>query len=257
MRYLVDAGTLGLRAWHSSAFVPVPPGGCPLACPNLPDPERLVELADGASEIAVAADDDAQVSVWAGDTHLAGPETLTQRVDGRAYRVRGDGFWQVHPGAAATLTRAVLDGLAPRAGESAWDLYCGVGLFAGALSDAGCDVTGVEWSPDAVGYARGNVPGARFVAGRVERALARLPRRVDLVVLDPPRRGAGADIVARLAGCGPRAIAYVACDPAALARDLRLFAGHGYHVARIRCFDLFPMTHHVECVANLVPADPA
>ena len=95
------------------------------------------------------------------------------------------------------------------------------------------------------------MPEARFHAARLERAWDRLPRRPDLVVLDPPRAGAGAAVVRRVACMDARAIAYVACDPAALARDLATFAERGYALTALRAFDLFPMTHHVECVAIL------
>ncbi len=74
----------------------------------------------------------------------------------------------------------------------------------------------------------------------------------DLVVLDPPREGAKREVVEQIVARTPRAVAYVACDPAALARDVETFAGHGYTLERLRAFDLFPMTHHVECVALLV-----
>jgi tRNA/tmRNA/rRNA uracil-C5-methylase (TrmA/RlmC/RlmD family) len=80
-----------------------------------------------------------------------------------------------------------------------------------------------------------------------------LPQTADLVVLDPPRIGAGPDVVRAVAALRPRAVAYVACDPAALARDLATFADNGYALAGLRCFDAFPMTHHVETVARLVP----
>ena len=88
----------------------------------------------------------------------------------------------------------------------------------------------------------------------MEQAGSRLPETADLIVLDPPRTGAGAGVVKRLAQLDARAIAYVACDPAALARDLATFAKLGYQLDSLRAFDLFPMTHHVECVAILRPA---
>ncbi|HVQ17506.1 MAG TPA: class I SAM-dependent RNA methyltransferase, partial [Actinomycetes bacterium] len=78
-------------------------------------------------------------------------------------------------------------------------------------------------------------------------------RRCDLVVLDPPRAGAGRAVLERVARLGPRAISYVACDPAALARDVAILAGLGYELGALRAFDLFPMTHHVECVASFQP----
>jgi len=187
----------------------------------------------------------------------------------RELEVAARGFWQVHPGAAATFVAAVLDGLEPVRGERAVDLYSGVGVFATALSDAlGRDgaVLAVEGDRVAVRHARRNVaglPGAPVEVrqGRVDRVLRPLVRQgitADLVVLDPPRTGAGRDVVRDVAALGPRRIAYVACDPAALARDLGYAAAEGYRVASLRAFDAFPMTHHVECVAVLGPAgDPS
>jgi tRNA/tmRNA/rRNA uracil-C5-methylase (TrmA/RlmC/RlmD family) len=100
----------------------------------------------------------------------------------------------------------------------------------------------------------GPYPWAGVRHAPVTRALvAGIEPAPDLVVLDPPRRGAGGDVVAAVCARRPRAVAYVACDPAALARDVRAAGGHGYHLARLRAFDLFPMTHHVECVALLLP----
>jgi len=81
--------------------------------------------------------------------------------------------------------------------------------------------------------------------------------RPDVVVLDPPRAGAGPEVSRVIAGAGARAVVYVACDPASLARDVAAFAGAGYRLAGLRAFDAFPMTAHVECVALLTPAGPA
>jgi tRNA/tmRNA/rRNA uracil-C5-methylase (TrmA/RlmC/RlmD family) len=94
------------------------------------------------------------------------------------------------------------------------------------------------------------------VRDRVDRALARgaLGSAVDLVVLDPPRTGAKRKVVDAVADLGPRAVAYVACDPAALARDVAFFGERGYRLTGLRAFDIFPMTHHVECVALLQAA---
>jgi tRNA/tmRNA/rRNA uracil-C5-methylase (TrmA/RlmC/RlmD family) len=176
--------------------------------------------------------------------------------------VPASGFWQVHPAAADALVGAVLDLLDPRPGESAWDLYGGAGLFAAALAGrVGPDarVTLVEAAPEGVAAARENLadlPGVEVVAARVESALARgrVTGGVDVVVLDPPRTGAGARVVRDVVAAGPRAVAYVACDPAAFARDVREFAAAGWRLAELRGFDLFPMTRHVELVGLLLPA---
>ncbi|MER6098122.1 TRAM domain-containing protein [Streptomyces sp. NPDC001728] len=186
---------------------------------------------------------------------------VRERADERTYRVGSGGFWQVHPKAAQTLMLAVMQGLTPRKGETALDLYCGVGLFAGALADRVGEqgaVLGIESGKRAVEDARHNLadfPRVRIEQGKVESVLPRTGiTDVDLIVLDPPRAGAGKQTVTHLAGLGARRIAYVACDPAALARDIAYFAEGGYKVRTLRAFDLFPMTHHVECVAILEPA---
>lgn len=186
---------------------------------------------------------------------------VRERADDRTYRVGAGGFWQVHPQAADTLVKAVMQGLMPRKGDMALDLYCGVGLFAGSLAERVGDkgaVLGIESGKRAVEDARHNLRDlerVRIEQGKVESVLPRTRiDSADIIVLDPPRAGAGKETVRHLATLGARRIAYVACDPAALARDLKYFAEEGYAPVKLRAFDLFPMTHHVECVAILKPA---
>jgi tRNA/tmRNA/rRNA uracil-C5-methylase (TrmA/RlmC/RlmD family) len=189
-----------------------------------------------------------------------GRDFVRERADGRTWRIGAGGFWQVHPHAAELLVDALMRGLTPRKGEMALDLYCGAGLFAGALADrigeSGA-VLGIESSKRAVEDARRNLadfPRVRVEQGKVETVLPRTGiTEADLVVLDPPRAGAGKQTVEHVAGLGPRRIGYVACDPAALARDLGYFRAAGYVPRFLRAFDLFPMTHHLECVAILEP----
>ncbi|MEU6144606.1 TRAM domain-containing protein [Streptomyces sp. NPDC047081] len=214
----------------------------------------LVELDKPVSVMRVEEKD-------GGIHRVHGRAFVRERADGRTHRVGSGGFWQVHPMAADTLVRAVMQGLLPRKGEMALDLYCGVGLFAGALADRLGDkgaVLGIESGKRAVEDARHNLADfdrVRIEQGKVETVLPRTGiTEVDLIVLDPPRAGAGRRTVEHLASLGARRIAYVACDPAALARDLGYFRDGGYRVRTLRAFDLFPMTHHVECVAILEPA---
>jgi len=193
---------------------------------------------------------------------LRGRPGVREEAIGRSWRVSGSGFWQVHPGAPDFLAAAVLDALQARPGESALDLYCGVGLFAGALASAvgpAGRVTAVESDVAAAEDARHNLAD---LAGRVEVLTGRVEdvllstglRAADLVVLDPPRSGAGPDVTRWVCSLRPRRVAYVACDPASLGRDLALAAEHGYTLTALRAFDLFPMTQHVECLAVLEPA---
>jgi tRNA/tmRNA/rRNA uracil-C5-methylase (TrmA/RlmC/RlmD family) len=140
-------------------------------------------------------------------------------------------------------------------------LYAGVGLFsavlAGSVGEQGA-VVAVESHRRAVAHGRenlGDLAQVRWVAERVERFVRRriAQGRLDLVVLDPPRSGAGRVVVSATARQRPRAIAYVACDPASLARDVATLSHAGYELGSLRAFDIFPMTHHVECVAILRP----
>jgi tRNA/tmRNA/rRNA uracil-C5-methylase (TrmA/RlmC/RlmD family) len=185
---------------------------------------------------------------------------------GRDWEVEGTGFWQVHPGAADALVAAVTGFAAPTAGETVLDLYAGAGLFGGALAPAvgaGGSVVCVEADPAACAAAAANLadlPQAEVWEGEVDEdglreLLDELTAPPDVVVLDPPRAGAGAAVSRLLAATRARAVVYVACDPASLARDVAAFTASGYRVAALRAFDAFPMTAHVECVALLTPAE--
>ena len=170
-----------------------------------------------------------------------------------------EGFWQVHPAAADTLSQAVIAALAPEPGDSVLDLYCGAGLFAGVVAPLvgpGGAVTGIESDPAAVRSARQNLSDLPWVTvSKADVAQAVTdgdlpPAR--LVIADPPRAGLAREVAAYLAGDSPaERFAYVSCDPATLARDLALLAAGGWRLADLRAFDAFPMTHHVECVATL------
>lgn len=263
-------GRAGLRRHRSHEVVPVE--HCPIAHPGLPD--VLSHRWDAPQVEAIVSSTDQQLLVTDAtvpkDLHVdgvagtdgarrAGRTRLTERVEDHDFTVTGSGFWQVHPAAARTLVDAVLDAAEARPGDRVADLYAGVGLFTAFLADRvgpqGA-VVSVEADTQAARDARRSLhryAQVRLVSATTEQALrhdADLRRGVDLVVLDPPRTGARRAVpdVARL---GARRVVYVACDPAALARDVATFAEHGYRLGDLRAFALFPMTHHVECVAVL------
>jgi tRNA/tmRNA/rRNA uracil-C5-methylase (TrmA/RlmC/RlmD family) len=223
---------------------------------------QYVDLPDGRRGLRKHRSHDV---VEVADCLIAAPDARTdrggavvERVGPHSFEVAADGFWQVHPAAPRVLVDAVLGMLRPRPGERSLDLYAGVGLFSAFLAEHG-PVVSVEGDRRAASYAEGNLADmdARVVKGPVDRVLRRgLDGRFVLVVLDPPRVGAKRKVVSAVAGLAPRAVAYVACDPAALARDVGYFAGHGYALRELRAFDLFPMTHHVECVALMEKSGP-
>ncbi|MGO1315821.1 MAG: class I SAM-dependent RNA methyltransferase [Cellulomonadaceae bacterium] len=178
------------------------------------------------------------------------------------FRVAADGFWQVHRAAPAVLAQAVLSAAGDVGGAHVLDMFAGAGLFSVPLADAvGPDgrVQAVEADARSVKDARRALHEAPQVAlhtGDVARVLAELTPRADVVVLDPPRAGAGPAVMSQLAATGASRLVYVACDPAALARDVAAAGEHDYTLTGLRAFDLFPMTHHVECVAVLERKGP-
>jgi tRNA/tmRNA/rRNA uracil-C5-methylase (TrmA/RlmC/RlmD family) len=266
-----EEGVVGPYAARSHTVVPV--ASVPLAVPALAGLAPLDARFPGARAIDLIAPvvGDPAVVVVEGERMAHGPRpTIEERVGDRTFRLDRDGFWQVHRGAAATLTRAVQDLVDPdlfdpRAANL--DLYGGVGLLAAAVGDRFGEtvrITTVESDARATEHAGANLAdwvGARAVTARVDRFLDELAAeagagerarlRDATVVLDPPRSGAGRAVVDRLAELRPRQLVYVACDPVALARDVGLLRERGYQLAALDAFDLFPNTHHVEAVARL------
>ncbi|TDU86587.1 23S rRNA m(5)U-1939 methyltransferase [Kribbella voronezhensis] len=257
MRYAVVNGRPGMYAHRSHDLVPI--DRCLIAHPD--SPPVLDQQWPETSSVQAVVSSEGKKAVL---TDLDSAGRVVEVVHGRRFRVEAGGFWQVHPAAPTTLVDAVLAGLEPAEGETALDLYSGVGLFAAFLAEAGCAVLAVEGDRDAVKNARRNLhdlPAVTLEQGDVKKvlnvAVGKGLESVDLVVLDPPRTGAGEAVVRRIADLTPRRVAYVACDPAALARDLKTFGKLGYGISSLRAFDLFGMTHHIECVAVLEPRSGA
>jgi tRNA/tmRNA/rRNA uracil-C5-methylase (TrmA/RlmC/RlmD family) len=261
VQYTVDStGRAGLLAHRSHEVVPV--DRCLIAHAEVREADVLARdwpEHDGLEAVAGAAGVTLLGRRASGPPAVvSGPPSVTEQAVGREWRLPPTAFWQVHPAAADTLAGTVVELLQPRPGDRIWDLYGGAGLFAAALAphaDATGRITVVEGDPAAVAAARDclrDLTTVTVVHSDVARAL-RNPRwrAVDLVVLDPPRTGAGSAVMAGIAARAPRTVAYVACDPAALARDVATFRSHGYELAELRAYDLFPHTHHVECVALL------
>jgi len=273
-------GRAGMRRFRSHDVVPLT--GMPLATAAvaaLADAEgvwtrrwrpgarlELVAPADGADPVLLV--DEVPWRRGRADTRpnarRAVAETVRAGGAEHRYRVAAGGFWQVHRAAPDLLAGVVLDAAGDLDGATVLDLYSGAGLFtvplAAAVGGSG-RVVAVEGDARAVKDARRNahdLPQVELHLGSVDRVLAdgdatgAAVGGADVVVLDPPRAGAGRAVVDAIAGRGPRRVVYVACDPAALARDVAYLGGHGYELTGLRAFDLFPMTHHVEAVAVLV-----
>lgn len=293
VRFAVDeAGRIGMRGWRSHDVREV--GENPLADPRI-QALRLQDLAPADFGLALgqleAIDvsapssgrpavvllgegiDPAQVRIPAalagadiavqsatGIVPLAGDGLLTEVVGERTYRVGATGFWQVHRQAATVLSEVVAAELGARRGDRIWDLYGGVGLFAGALAplvgEEGRVIT-VEGDRRASALAAQNLadlPQAAAETGDATAWVRAQRERPDRVVLDPPRAGAGVELMGLLAAAVRERIVYVSCEPSTLARDLAAAEAAGWRIQELRAFDLFPHTHHIESMAVLVRA---
>jgi 23S rRNA (uracil1939-C5)-methyltransferase len=186
---------------------------------------------------------------------LMGSAHLVEEVGGRDYRISAGSFFQVNTAGAEVLVALVREDLAPRPGETLLDLYCGVGLFGLAIADGLGRVVGVEADPSAAAdfiHNAQELDHVELIEGPAERVLPQLEGPADLLVLDPPRSGAGLEVVSAIGRLAPRRIAYVSCDPATLARDARALINVGYRLQHVQPIDLFPQTYHVESVALFV-----
>ena len=264
-----ESGRPGPFAARSHRVIPV--ASLPLATAALSEAAPLGALFRGEEHVDVLSPSTGGARLIVGKQK---PTTITEIVGDRAFRLADGGFWQVHRGAAVALTEAVQSAIDDALFDPSalnLDLYGGVGLLAAAVGDRfgpTTKIVTVESDNRATEYAAANLEdwaGASAETGRVEHWIRKLGTdgnaitasrlRAATVVLDPPRSGAGKEVVDQLARIAPAQIVYVACDPVALARDLGLFAERGYELTSLRAFDLFPNTHHVEAVATLVRAD--
>jgi 23S rRNA (uracil1939-C5)-methyltransferase len=174
---------------------------------------------------------------------------------GRRFRVSYGSFFQVNTLQAEAVAEVVLAYLSPEGNEVLLDTHCGVGTFGLLMADRVGEVVGADENLMAVEDARynaGDMPNARFVEGSTAEAIAQLKSPCDLAILDPPRAGCDREDLEALMEMAPRRIAYVSCDPATLARDVKRLAGGGYHLEEVQMVDTFPHTSHIESVSLLV-----
>ncbi len=190
---------------------------------------------------------------------LHGSGFLEEQLAGLRFRIGLDTFFQTNTAQAAKMIEHVIERAGPLAGARVVDLYCGVGTFALPLARAGARVVGVELvraSADAAAAnaALNDLHGAEFAAGDARLVLPAVVAShgaPDVLVLDPPRAGAGGKVMRKIGRSGARRVIYVSCNPTTLAPDLKELAPFGYRLVDVQPFDLFPQTHHVEAVATL------
>ena len=190
---------------------------------------------------------------------LWGKDTLTDTLCGLKFRLSIPSFYQVNRAQAERLYGKAVEFAGLTGQETVLDLYCGAGTITLSMAAHAARVIGAEIVPEAIENAQENarlngVTNAEFFcgdAGAVAQRLAAQQLRPDVVVVDPPRKGLGEEVIPVIAAMGPERVVYVSCDPGTLARDVKRFAGLGYRTVRAAAVDMFPRTRHVETIVLL------
>ena len=258
------SGALGFYQARSHKIVPV--DDCRILVPEMRFSELSQRGAKGDQRIEISISNIGERTIATANSRdespirvSEGPDVAHYLVGENSFEVSQKSFWQSHKDAPQVLTDAVMAYAEIRTGDHVLDLYGGVGLFAAkSLMYAGesGSVDIVEGSKSATADAARNFAGKENVhiyTGDVAQHITRFAS-ADVIILDPPREGAGREVIGRSSDLQPRVIVYVACDPAALARDTGYLREAGYELDSLRAFDLFPMTHHIECIAKFVPS---
>lgn len=190
---------------------------------------------------------------------IAGKANLMERLGKLDFLISPRSFFQVNTKQADVLTELARNSCALRGDEVVLDAYCGTGTFSLTIANSVKEIVGIEAVAPAVEDARANakqnsIDNARFEVGIVEHVLPRWVEqgtRFDVAVLDPPRKGCHPDVLRALVDAGIPRIVYVSCNPATLARDVRILADAGYRPGAFQPVDMFPQTSHVECVVSI------
>ncbi|MEI9907480.1 MAG: TRAM domain-containing protein [Actinomycetota bacterium] len=257
-----EVGKIGFYAMRSHRVVPI--DDCVIASSAIDFPSLAQRKWPSESRVDISSSSTGDRTIAIASNKRGSQARITEgkksnfeEVSGHTLEVSESSFWQSHDLAPETLVAAVTPYF--REGDRVLDLYGGVGLFTAAALDLigpKGSVDLVESSASACANARRNFesyPNVKIHQIDVEKGLKKISG-ADVVVLDPPREGAGKEVLVTVAAYEPRSIVYVACDPAALARDSAYLFDLGYGLSHLRAFDLFPMTHHIECVATFEPS---
>ena len=197
-------------------------------------------------------------------THVIyGDGTITDTLRGRSFTLSPESFYQVNRQSAELLYQEAERCAGLTGNEILLDLYCGAGTIGLSMADKCRELIGVELVPEAVENARRNagdnsVSNARFICSDASQAAAKLRGEglsPDVVIVDPPRKGLAPELIDTIVGMSPDRVVYVSCDPATLARDLKLFSEKGYDMKEITPVDMFPRTAHCESVCKLIRSD--
>ena len=254
---LSENGKAGLYSSKTKKVIEI--DRCLIAIKDINNSEIFSKKWYGSDRIRIAVSSSKQLNISRGKRTIDGPKKIREEVGDNIYNISPQSFWQSHTNAPSLLSNLAIDLMKLTPGDIVCDLYGGVGLFTMPITKK----IGNEGHVHLVEISNHSVRDAFKIfkdynnvsihRGSVDRKLPKI-NNIDIIVLDPPRSGAGKKVIGQIVSKKPRAVVYISCDPASLARDAKFLYDSGYKLDKIKAVDLFPMTHHIECIVRFIPS---
>ena len=248
-----ENGNVGLHAYRSNKIIEIKK--CSIALEKINNLEVFTKKWDQKDNIKISYSSEDDFSISQLGQKISGSENLKENVDGNKYTISPQSFWQSHKNAPKLLLQHVIKLAEIKKGQIIWDLYGGVGLFTLPLSKLigeDGEVHLIERDDTCIQDANkmfSSIKNIFIHHGKVEQKLGSV-KKIDTIILDPPRNGVSKQVINQIIEKKPKLIIYVSCNPSTLARDSKVLLNNNYKLNKIIGLDLFPMTHHIECVVS-------
>ena len=246
-------GKVGLYSFKTKEVVEI--DKCLIAVEAINQLDIFKDKWNGDKRLSVFASSSKEVSIHRSDKKISGPSKINEVVEGNSYTISYGSFWQSHKNAPKILIKKIIEFANLKIGDRVCDLYGGVGLFTApilkVIGEVG-EIHLIESSKRCIQDAKKNFENEKNVVihhGKVEQKLGKI-KNIDVIIMDPPRTGSTKQVINQIIEKKARSIIYISCDPTTLARDTKVLLKNYYLLDEIIGLDIFPMTHHIECIAS-------
>ena len=246
-------GKLGLFSHKSNEVIEI--DECLIAVNKINDSEIFNKIWNNQDRLKISVSSEKELNVSQSGKTIQGSNELKEIVEDITFIISPKSFWQSHKNAPRLLLQKVVKYANIKIGDTVCDLYGGAGLFTAPVANLVGEkgrVHLIERDNDCIKDAKKMFQDKKNIIihhGKVEQKLGKI-KNIDIIILDPPRNGAGKQVIHQIIDKKPKSIVYVSCDPASLARDTKILIENNYTLNNIVGLDLFPMTHHIECIAS-------
>ena len=248
-------GKTGLYSHRSNEIIEI--DECLIAVEQINKSKVFSKYWNTSDRLSISVSSENELNVNQAGKNILGSDELKEVVDDNAYTISPKSFWQSHKNAPRLLLQQVRKYAKIKLGDRICDLYGGAGLFTAPMAkltgEAG-EVHLIERDNDCIKDAKKMFKTKKNIIihhGKVEQKLGKI-KNIDIIILDPPRNGAGKQVIHQIIDKKPKSIVYVSCDPTSLARDTKILIDNNYTLSNVLGLDLFPMTHHIECIASFI-----